>query len=211
MTTFIPFCLFGLAGFIPKALAATTAVFWENGIGTELRDSAGNVLTQGTAAFGDGTILQMGYYSLATTDDPFAGYWISLQGPGSPYDYRSRIGDKLGVDGLFDSEWFSHSEPFLLPTTGRPLTVRFFDNTSIGASTFFNAVSNTTGTWNWVNHSSLISYIHISLSDPGLVWQGGSGSAYRTTIAIPEPSCGIILTLATGLLATRRRRMKSIA
>lgn len=196
--------------FTLNAGGATTNFNIGNTAGTELRDFSGNLLTSGLSNVGnDGTVVQFGYYTMATISSPFDGTWIPLSGQGSGNAMNSTIGDKGMPDGRFSySLAFSSLNPNI-PAAGIPMTIRFYDATSLAGSSYFNAVSNTSGLWNWVTPTDLNPLISISLGDPGIVWQDGSGSAFRTTIAIPEPSCAIALALTSGVLVMRRRRMQS--
>ena len=192
---------------VNQSNAASTQVSWHNTTGTEVRDLNGTLLTSGTDNADDGAILQLGYYTLATTSDPFAGSWVPLTGAGSGNSFYSTVGDKALPDGRFNIGLNFFTSTANTPAAGTPLSLRFYDSTSLAAATYFNAVSNTTGTWNWVAPSNLNPTINISLSDPGVVLQDGPTSAFRTTIAVPEPASAIVLALATGALAFRRRRV----
>ena len=163
-------------------------------------------LSAGTSADGDGTLLQLGYYTLATILDPFAGDWVAMTGPGT--SYLTTIGDsgngpagsiKLGV--LFTAG----SLGFETPAVGTPLALRFYDSTSIATSNYFNAVSETTGAFNWVAPAEPKSTANLTFLTSGVVWQDGPSSSYRTTIAVPEPSCILLSILSLGALAVRRR------
>lgn len=174
-----------------------------------LKDLNGTSLTAGTSADGDGTILQLGYYTAATTTTPFAGDWVAMTGPGTPY--QTTVGDSGNYpNGTFKLEviFTQGSYSFTEPAVGTPLALRFYDSTSIAASTYFNAVTDTTGVFNWVAPSSPTSTARLSLglSSVGIDWQGGSGSSFRTTIPIPEPSLSALLALlGLGAMAVRRR------
>ena len=173
-----------------------------------LKDLNGTSLTAGTSADGDGTILQLGYYTAATTSNPFAGDWIAMTGSGT--SYQTTVGDSgNNPDGTFKLQilFTQGSYPFTEPAVGTPLALRFYDSTSIAASTYFNAVTDTTGVFNWVAPADATSTARLSLglSSVGIVWQDGSGSAFRTTIAVPEPSCILLSVLSLGALAVRRR------
>lgn len=185
--------------------AASTQVNWQNTAGTELRDFNSNLLTRGTDSADDGAILQLGYYTMATTLNPFAGAWLPLTGEGSGNSFYSTVGDKAMPDGLFGIGLSFFTTNANMPSAGTPLTIRFYDSTSIATSTYFNAVSNTTGAWNWITPSNLNPTINILLTDLGVVFQDGPTSAFRTTIAIPEPSCLLLSVLGLGALAVRRR------
>lgn len=191
----------------PAVKAATVAVVWYNNIpnGVRFQDRSGNYLTAGTSLGGDGAILQLGYYAGATQADPFAGTWVPLTGPGT--GQRSTIGDSGGwLDGTFNLvHHFKQSTPDV-PAIGTPLAIRFYDATSLATANYFNCVSNTNGTWNWdLGDPEPTVTLSFKVSSPTQVWQGGTDSAFRTTIAIPEPSAALLAACGT-LLALRRRR-----
>jgi hypothetical protein len=170
------------------------------------RDNGGTALSSGTSADGDGTILQLGYYSNSTALDPFSGSWVAMTGPGTLN--VTTMGDsgnnpngnfKLGV--LFTAGALG----FTAPPDGTPLALRFYDSTSIATSTFFNAVSTTSGAFNWVTPAEPNSTAALTFLTPGVVWQDGPGSAFRTTIAVPEPCCILLGVISLSTLALRRR------
>ena len=174
-----------------------------------LKDLNGTSLTAGTPADGDGTILQLGYYTAATTSAPFAGEWVAMTGSG--ISYQTTIGDSgNNPNGTFKIEvlFTQGSYLFIEPAVGTPLALRYYNSTSLTASTYFNAVTNTTGVFNWVAPADPTStaMLNLGLSSVGIVWQDGSGSAFRTTIPIPEPSSSALLALLSlGVMAVRRR------
>lgn len=189
-----------------SAHAAATKLEYFNNAGTELRDIDGAPLTDGTIRSGDGAVLQLGYYDLATGINPFGGNWIALTGEGSHNVNRAAsIGD--GFDGLgrFDlSTYFLEGSPIAsndLPRIGAPLAIRFYDGTSLATSVHFNAVSSPT--WDWKR--PIDGHMVMGLNDPGLTWQGGAASAFRTTEAVPEPSA-LTLLLASVTAVRRKRR-----
>lgn len=198
--------------FCPYAGAASTRVEWHNAPGTELGDFLGNPLKTGTPADYDGARLQLGYYSMATLANPFAGSWMPLTGLASDL-FPTSIGDKGNLGrGLFSlSSSFDAASPLNLPTNNIPLSIRFYDSADPNTSAFFNAASNNVGAWNWLTPAEPQAVINISLSDSGIVWEGGSGSAFRTTInnIVPEPASWAGLAVGGSLLVWLRRARKA--
>jgi hypothetical protein len=173
-----------------------------------LKDPNGTSLTAGTSADGDGTIFHLGYYTAATTSNPFAGDWVAMTGPGTPYqttvgDSRNNPNGTFKLQVLFTQGSYSFTEP----AVGTPTALRFYDSTSIAASTYFNAVTDTTGIFNWLAPADPTSTARLSLglSSVGIVWQDGASSAIRTTLAVHEPSCILLEALGLGALAVRHR------
>lgn len=173
-----------------SANADSTRVEWFNSSGTLLGDFFGNPLKAGTAADYDGSSLQLGYYTQANTANPFAGSWVPLTGLDGDM-FPSSIGDKGNLPaGRFNiSSSFDAGIPPNLPTSNLPLSIRFYDSSSPSGSVYYNAVSDTTGAWNWIIPTEPQAVVTLSLSTSSLIWEGGSGSARRTTINIvPEPT-----------------------
>ena len=181
-------------------LNASTLVIWHNSSGTKLSDFNSVLLSDGPVGNDyDGDIIQLGYYSQATTTDPFAGLWTTLQ--------SSTIGDKGTVflgPGRYDYLTVIASEDSL-QLLGIPLSIRFFDDIAQENATYFNSVSDSSGGWNMIHSSDTRLNLTLSLDSSNLVWQGGSSSAFRTTIPIPEPT-GLSLAAGGVLFLMRKRR-----
>lgn len=185
-------------GLISPGSAADTLISWYNSPETELKDFDGIPLVASQFAGPKGDMVELGYYTLATTSDPFAGTW---EGFGA-----ATIGDKA-VTSLGPGRYsYSASFPAAFLLLGAPLSIRFHDSFSLQTSTYFNAVSDSTGAWNMVNSTNSELSVTLSLSDAALVWQGGSDSAFRTTISIPEPSSFVLLGLGGAPFVLRGRR-----
>jgi hypothetical protein len=200
---------FALLIYIPSAKADSTRVEWLNSAGTLLGDFFGNPLKAGTSADYDGSRLQLGYYSEATQVTPFQGQWVPLTGYTGDL-FSSSIGDKgnLGAGRFNISSSFTTLSTLTLPPSNTPLSIRFYDSFSTSGSVYYNAVTDTTGAWNWISPTPSQSVVTLALANSTLTWEGGTGSAYRTTINvnIPEPtsSCAIA-ALCVLVFASKRR------
>jgi hypothetical protein len=175
----------------------------DNTTGTEFRDRSGNLLTAGTSQAGDGAVVQIGYYTGATLANPFNGIWIPLTGAGT--GLNSTIGDYIFRDGIFTFGHHFQSDSPNVPAIGTPLAIRFYDSTSLATANYFNCISRTDGTWNWTlgNPEPTVT-LAFKASPQTLIWQDGASSAFRTTIAIPEPSAAL-LAVCSAFLVFRRR------
>ena len=122
---------------------AMTAISWYNLEGTELGDFAGIPLTAGQFGGPPGDIIQLGYYTLATTSNPFAGSWVSLA--------NGVIGGKAVTP--LGAGRYSHSAslPDASQLLGIPLSIRFYDDNPLQTAIYFNAVADSTGAWNVMN------------------------------------------------------------
>ena len=69
-----------------------------------LSDSSDVPLSSGIQGNGDGDLVEIGYYALATTDNPFAGEWIALS-------QNTRVGDSSTGYG-FDDGKFAFTSTF---------------------------------------------------------------------------------------------------
>lgn len=200
-------CLFLLAS-AGGGFAATIRIDYKNGAGYELRDAAGTPLTQGEAAVDqDGAVLQVGYYSLATSSNPFAGEWVPMIGPALFDPFFATIGDKGGMGaGLFSRDGGFGDTPAGFPDfplIGTPLSIRFYDATSLAGAAHFNAVSS--ASWTWTGPGDPENVIAMNLTDSVLLWQDGIASAFRTTIPVPEPSACFLAGVSVLGLMWRRR------
>lgn len=201
--------LFGVVCTLSMVRADTTTVSFDSGSAT-LSDQVSTPLSGGTALNGDGDVLQLGYYSSATTSNNFQGTWIPLSGqgsantaviPGGPvtnptnetYNQTS-IGD-LTSNGASTGQ-FAISLDFVqgnatsgnsLPAAGVPLAIRFYNGTTIANSTFYNVVSD--DLWVWKTPNTPPTTVTPSLNDSGLEWLSialgqTADTAFRTTISL---------------------------
>jgi len=197
----------------------------------QVMNQGSSFLTAGPAGDGNGAVLQLGYYSGATSGSSnFVGTWTPLTGQGSAntdiilgstaqYN-QSSIGDKNtdtgNTDGTFSIQFFFGSNAansMNLPPAGTILSIRFYNNTTLASSSFYNAVSN--DTWVWANPAFPPSTVVMSLDNAGLEWQSiamgqAATTAFHTSIAIPipEPSTMVLLGMALSALPVIYRRKR---
>lgn len=198
--------------------AVTTVVSFDSG-SVLVGNNAGSPLSAGAAADGNGTVIQLGYFTGASAANNFAGTWVPLTGAGSnntQYNSTS-IGDyavtadgngTYGMTVTFDPAVAGRNMDLPAGTT-IPLAIRFYDATTVDGSSFYNTVSHDSWLWKVPGPSSPTPpTINMSLDQPGLEWEGGGGSALRTTIAaaVPEPSRMLLALVGVFGLALRRRR-----
>jgi hypothetical protein len=189
---------------VPTVASCATLVRIKSGTiaGVTMQDFGGVALSAGTAGAGDGTLLELGYYSMATDAAPFAGSWTALTGPDSASLIVTTIGDVSASDGRFALDFNLDYSLAGTPQDGTPLAVRFYDSTTRASATFFNAVSNTSGAWNWNTSGNQIDILVGNLA--GTVWEDGVASAFRTTVAVPEPSALFLLGCGGVIWVCRR-------
>jgi hypothetical protein len=194
------------------------------------------LLTAGNLSInGDGAVLQLGYYEGATTSNNFGnGTFIPIAGSGSNNSNvlaaTLTIGDRVingGTSGEFwlgtidftvgDSPNFTQTTP----VAGTPLSLRFFNNTTIESSTFYNAVSNDYWVWGTPAIAPANPLVYISLADGDspspypMEWLGGGSSAFYTSISlapVPEVSTfGLLSGLALLVIAGYQHRRRLFA
>jgi hypothetical protein len=167
---------------------------------------------------GDGAILQIGYYSGATTSNLFGnGSFTAMTSDTGRL--TTTIGDSVyntgGVDGTFGFSINFVGDPVtgLMPAIGTPIAIKFFNGISIAASSTYNAVSD--ASWLWPTPADTPADINMSFNDSGLQWLGGTGSAFYTSLPItpvPEVSTyGLISGLGLILLAGFQQRRRLVA
>lgn len=154
---------------------------------------------------GDGALIEAGYYSLSNSVNAFAGSWVQLA--------QCSIGDfvTFAVDAppVYRAEKSAGMFSLTLHTnhpipSGVMIAFRFYDSTSPSISSRYNAVSSRS--WEWVGEPSLKASLDES---PANFWLGGSNSAFRTTIPIPEPSTPWIVGTGMIFALGRRKRTRS--
>jgi hypothetical protein len=207
-------CLIAL--FIMTAGSATvwsqnsTTVDWHNSATTLLRDAGGNPLPQGSASSNsDGMLVQLGYFTSATTANKFSGTWTPLTGAGGRP--RTAIGDSFNLLGsgngalqfntffltgtatievydLNDSGHYqTQSSVGIWPTTppnSQILGIRFYD-TPDGQFGYYNTVSS--DTWRWKTPTASGSVVQIDLSSSTLAFQDPN-NPLLTAIPVGTPA-----------------------
>jgi hypothetical protein len=196
-----------------SAFADQTTVNWLNTTAGRLYSDLANtiLLSAGTGANGDGFVLQLGYYNLATTANNFLGTWVPLTGAGSANTAfnTTSFGDNGFADGRFSFattfvQGDGTSGNNLPSSTTIPLAIRFYDSNTVAGASSYGAVSD--DAWLWQTPSFPGGTINISI-DPGtsgLEWLGG-GAGYHTNQTIPEPSSVALLAIIAAGAAARRR------
>lgn len=205
-----------ISGTVSFGAALVTQVSFDSG--TILIKNSGGVtnLTGGTAADGNGAVIQLGYFSAATTGTVagnFLGVWTPLTGEGSANNggniagsspaetfNKTSIGDNGGADGEFGITVVFNSTVLgtfnnLPSSTSIPLAIRFYNGTTIAGSTFYNTVSNDLWLWKFPAAAApLPPTINMSLgasaTGPGLKWESvnvfAQPAATSGTTSIPN-------------------------
>ena len=227
----------GLTVVLPGVACGAAQVQVNFDSGTQaMFDQLGALLRPGSAADGDGAIIQLGYYDAATVGNHFAGVWRPLTGVGSLNSggdtgsglsfTTTSIGD-IGGGAPDGSGIFAFSLVFDDTVAGTfndlpgaittPLALRFYNGATSGGSTHFNVVSNDAWLWKLpATPSPLPPTINVSLSDPGLEWQSivagqSAATAFQTSLpAVPEPRSALLVICGSMALAGSRCRRASI-
>lgn len=167
---------------------------------------------------GDGTVVQVGYFTASTIGNLFAGDWVALTGNGGLNSALATT--SIGDDGTIwstapEAQGWIFSTVFFdvtnggrnqgLPAGGTFLAIRFFNGTSIAASTHYNTLASPD--WIWTTPAVPAPTPEIMYdSNVNKVWQGPAG--FTSIEMIPEPATyAALFGLAVlGLAVMRRRR-----
>lgn len=215
-----------------QSTAAIATVNFDSGSQSLYNLNGSTLLTGGSPSIdGDGAVLQLGYFSAATSSQPFNGNWIALTGEGGANSAFANTTVGNSFEAGAGNGTFAMSLTFdtviagknvSLPGANTPLGIRVYNNTSIATSTHYMTISSPLVTWQWVapNTPPNNPSVNLSLDDSSLRLQNGTfvgagvvgPNGFSTTIPtgpppIPEPSTFIFGALAalTGLLPRNRR------
>lgn len=196
-----------------------------------LRDNASVALTPGVLATDhDGAVVQIGYFQTATVGNNFGnGTFVPLTGEGSVFGVApTTIGDSVN-NGTLAGQYFS--DPInlfagtnggvndgLFPAVNTPLSIRFYNNTTIALSSFRETVSNNLWLWKAPANAPSQPIINLSFNSAGLLAQSGTvvatpGTNISTntpTAAAPEPTAAALLMVGLVSLVSRRRRVAKV-
>lgn len=218
-----------------SAFSAIITISFDSGGSVTIKDNLGVDLPGGSTVDGNGAVIQLGYYSSGSAANNFLGTWVPLTGDGSANTgnisldntgtialNQTSVGDNNDSgagDGTFamtvnfDTNVSSKSQNLPSLTT-IPLVIRFYNATTFGGASLYNAVSRDTG-WLWQTPADAPNQpvLFLSLADPGLEWestaqgQSVANETKTTLVLIPEPSSlAVVLAGMVGLAAVRRRR-----
>lgn len=200
--------------------AAIATVSFSSGGGKLLTDHLGGALSGGTLGVsGDGDVIQIGYFSTATTASLFSGNWIALtgnNGANSAFNTTS-VGDGIN-SGAGNRAIFSvtfdltdSTKNQLLPSAGVPLGVRIYDGLSVATSGFYETVVSP----DWAFASPLdppnnpTVALNLTNANAKLASNNTTPGANIQTVtptAAPEPTSAALLMAGLVSLAARRRR-----
>ena len=195
-----------------------------------LRDNTGAALTPGVLGTDhDGAVVQIGYFQSATVGNNFGnGTFVALTGEGSVFGVLpTTIGDSFN-NGTIAGQYFSDpinlfagtnggANDGLFPAVNTPLSIRFYNKTTIALSTFSETVSNNLWLWKAPANSPSQPIINLSFDSAGLLARSGAvvatpGSNINTSTptAAPEPTSAALLLVGLVSLASRRRRVAKV-
>lgn len=205
----------------------SVAINWDNSSGDfPLKNQTNSVfLSKGVDTLnGDGSLIQLGYYSTASASNNFSGVW-------TPLTLTTTIGDSGNQLGGAPAGIFSFSTTFSLssPTTsmtyltetgqitntisnftsiasGQVLAIRFYNGNTIAGSTFYGAVSSDSWTWVAPSNNSWTLSLNPSTTTSGLEWENGKVGYTGIAMAIPEPKDWFLFLISLGFLLVIKKR-----
>jgi hypothetical protein len=158
-----------------------------------------------------GDIIQFGYYTQATSSNPFKGTFIALTSNGT--GASTVIGEDTAsgaADGTFAYSGLNLNIPTAnLPPSGQIMTFQIYNSSSLASSTYYAAFAILDATWSYSPTASLPAPQNIGLSDSdaNIVWKnniaGYTGIAEATS-SIPEPQTNALLIAGVVMLVSWR-------
>jgi hypothetical protein len=132
----------------------------------------------------EGCAIELGFFSHATLQRPFAGRWTPLVGPRAPRENRAipliRIGAGGEPAGLFRWCRAFYAGVDALPPSGTPLAFRFYDHGDPAEARFFNTAAHPS--W-WSRSARSPSPAHVEIDiDEAATWESGAAGAFRTVL-----------------------------
>ena len=184
---------------LASALSATPqiTIVWGtttiDGSAEVLKDANGNPLSAGVQGNGDGDLVELGYFTSATTSDPFSGQWIALTRQTHVGDSSSGYGFN---DGMFifttnflknrdyvvvfptEPKEFEDNPGFTItattPPPGTPVCIRFYDKPTLGGANY-NTVTGAEWLWpSFPSGSSIPSNHYFKISNIASSWKTGA-------------------------------------
>lgn len=169
--------------------AQTTVAFSFDSAGVAIRDFESNFLA-------DGSPIQLGYYSAATSIDLFAGDWNPV------FDFTINGVEMEEGPGLFFHAGVNITASIPL---NQIMAVRFYDSVSVAGSIYYGAVStaDSNGGLIWPGTANIMLF---QIGNPGTTWLNDHVAFTGTPIPEPAAFAAFSALAALGLAATRRRR-----
>jgi hypothetical protein len=155
-----------------------------------------------------GDLVQFGYYSDATTNNPFAGNFVALTSSGSS-SATTVVGEET-ANGAGPGT-FAYSSLNLdlasnaLPTNGQIMAFVIYNNSTVGSSSAYAVEADLETTWNYSASAQFPVPQGFSLADTG-TWEdniaGYTGVPLNSgESTIPEPPSVVMLVLGSLVLA----------
>ncbi len=174
---------------------------------------------------GVGFVIQLGYYTLASSTNAFLGTWTPVFGPGTSNSLFSTAGmgevsgtaetgtnDEFNFTGTVTSSDTSTEVGLPLPLN-QIMSIRYYNATSLATATDFGAISDPTGGSAWIWQAPVaspsIANDSFSFEDSGVVYQGGASEPETNISLVPEPATLSLFAGATGIgaaMVLRRRK-----
>ena len=219
-------CLVAASGIASAQTFTTINTDSGNALVFDQNTAASNPLTAGPIGDGNGDVIQLGYYTGATSaGNNFTGTWVPLTGQGSANtafnttsigDRNTDTGNTNGTFSLQLNFGVDSTSNQSLPASGTILSIRFYNGTTLANSSFYNTVSD--NAWVWASPAAPpnnpVIVMELDTSDAAQIWESivkfgqASNTAFHTTIPIPEPSTYALLGVGALSLLRLRRRLK---